>query len=244
MECMILWNSEKEIILRKLLQIEHSWTMQCHFTDPVSLVRFLFHLLKICPENTLKISTTARPTGAAREQQILGQNLRGSISWSPTALIWGIWLARHPVFTGFTILASSLFSASLRVEVQSWLCCPLQTPLSAKAGSSFLPVQFPPARFLLSPGALGRLVHMESQVDRPFYPDAFQTAPCLRLTAFPGSENWNLVSKLTLLLLSKEVYLNPSKSMSRLNKEDLSQGSAAPAADADTRYKGDLWHYE
>lgn len=28
--------------------------MQCHFTDPVSLVRFLFHLLKICPEKYTK----------------------------------------------------------------------------------------------------------------------------------------------------------------------------------------------
>lgn len=95
---------------------------------------------------------------------------------------------------------------------------PLQTTLSAESGSSFLPVRFPPVQFLLSPAARGWVIHMESQVDSPFSPDTFQTAPCLRLTAFPGSWNWNLVSKLTLPLLSKEVYLTLLKSLPLLNK--------------------------
>lgn len=124
------------------------------------------------PENKLEMNTTVRLKGAARQQQILGQNLGGSVSRSPSALIWVIGLAPHPVSTGFTILASSLtlFSAPLCVEVQDWLCCPLQTVLSAAAGTSCFPVQFPPVRFLLSPVALGRVVHMESQVDRPSSP--------------------------------------------------------------------------
>lgn len=213
---------KKEIISIKLLQIEHSWTMQQHFTDPGSLVWFLYYVLQILedvqfPENTLEISTPAKPRRAACEQWRLGQNVRNSVSRSPTALIWSIWLAPHPVFTGFSILESSLtlFSVPLSVEVRSSLCCPLQTPFSAKSGSSFLPVRFPP---VLSPVALGRVIHMESQVDRPFPPDTFQTAPWLRLTAFPGSWNWNLVSKLTLPLLSKEVYLNLLESMPFLNK--------------------------
>ena len=120
MECVFLWNSKKEIILRKLPQIEHSWTLQSHLTDPVNLVRFLLHLLKIledvqCLENILEISVTTRGMGAAQEQPILGQNLTGSISPSPTALIWVIWLSHHPIFRGFTMLASSLtlLSASL-----------------------------------------------------------------------------------------------------------------------------------
>lgn len=115
-------------------------------------------------------------------------------------------------------LISDIALSISHVEVQSWLCCPLHTLLSAKPGSSFLPVRFLPVRFLLSPAALGRVIHMESQVDRPLSPDAFQITPCLRLTAFPGSENWNLVSKLTLPLLTKEVHLNLWKSMPLLNK--------------------------
>lgn len=170
--------------------------MKYPFTDPCNLVRFFFHP----PQNagcavplkkTLEKSTKSGPVRAGWEHYILWHNVRDAISWSPTALIWVIWLAHHPVFTAYNILNSSLtlFSAPLCAEVQSWLRCPLETPLSANTGSSFLPTWLPPAQILLSPVALGWVTHTESQVDRPCSPDTFQTAPCLGLTAFPGSSD-------------------------------------------------------
>lgn len=145
--------------------------MKHHLTDPFDLERFLFHL----PQNTwgcaapLKTLEITWPIRAGWEQSILWQNVRDAISWSPTALICVIWLAQHPVFTVYNILDSSLtlFSVPLWGEVQCWLRCPLEIPLSAKTGSCFLPTRFPPVLFLLSPVALGWVTHMESQVDRP-----------------------------------------------------------------------------
>ena len=249
MERMLLSNSEKEIILRKFLQIKHSWTARYRFTWPCKPCEIPLPP----PQNTWGCAVPWKYARDKHHSEARGSCPRAANTWAksqrfrvpnPTALIWVIWLAHHPVSTGFTILASSrtLFSAPHCAKVQGWLCCPLQTELSAVAGASFLPVRFPPVRFLLSPVAQGRVVHMESQVDRPFPPNAFQTAPCLRLAAFPGSENWNLVSKLTLPTLSKEVYLNPLKSMPLLNKENMSQGSPASVTNADRRFKGDLWH--
>lgn len=108
---------------------------------------------------------------------------------TPTALIWVIWLALDPVFTGFNILDSSLTLSAvfLCVESEYRLCCPFETSLLDKSSPSLLPTLFPPVQSLLSPVVLAWVIHMVSQVDKPFPPDTFQTTPCLGLTAFPGS---------------------------------------------------------
>lgn len=190
--------------------------MKYHLTDPFDLVRFLFHPPQntwgcSVPLKTLEVRAITWPIRAGWEQSILWQNVRDAISWSPTALICIMWLAHHPVFTAYNILDSSLtlFSVPLWGEVQCWLCCTLEIPLLAKTGSCFLPTRFLPVQSLLSPVALGWVIHMESQVDRPCSPGHIPDSSLPRADSFSWERKLKFGFKAhTFFLLSKEVYLD------------------------------------
>lgn len=116
-----------------------------------------------------------------------------------------------PSFHSLQILDSSLtlFSVPLWGEVQCWLCCTLEIPLLAKTGSCFLPTRFPPVQSLLSPVALGWVMHMESQVDRPCSPGHIPDSSLPRADSFSWERKLKFGFKAhTFFLLSKEVYLD------------------------------------
>lgn len=89
--------------------------MMYHFTDPINLVKFFFQP----PQNTWGCAVTLKNTRDKCQNwanrswlrpAIFWQNVRDATSWSPTALIWIIWLIAQ--FSQVSIFWTHLWHSS------------------------------------------------------------------------------------------------------------------------------------
>lgn len=190
--------------------------MRYHLTDPFDLLRFLFHPPQntwgcATPLKTLEIRAVAWPIRAGWEQSILWQNVRDAISWPPHCTNLHYVAGSSPSFHSFQyfglisdiVLSSSLRRSPVLTVLHTWDTTFSQDRLMLSS-NSISPVQSP-----LSPVALGRVTHMESQVGRPCSPGHIPDS------SLPGADSFSWELKLKFgftahacFLLSKEVYFN------------------------------------